>query len=226
MRVASTLILRVALLAVLCVTSTVAGAQRGRGAQPQRGAAPQGRGRGASATASRVQRRTYLFTPTNEQMVYAVYVSPNVKLDKPSPLVIVLHGLNAEPMGFLPQVADAVPNSGYIMGNSMGGAGAIHLGIKHRDIWAAVGARAAAIRSWIHSPKELEPARDLPMVLVHGDADRLVPVEQARQWAAEMKALKMTYEYHELKGVGHGVDPEGVRAIFKFFDAHSKPAGR
>jgi predicted esterase len=104
----------------------------------------------------------------------------------------------------------------------MGGAGAIHLGIKHRDIWAAIGARAPAIRSWIHTPSELEPARALPMILVHGDADRLVPVEQSRRWAAAMKTLNMTHEYVELAGVGHGVDQAGVRAIFSFFDRHSR----
>jgi predicted esterase len=220
-------------------------------------------------------------------MEYPVYVSPTVDLTRDNALVIVLHGLNTNPVAFLPRVSNAVPNSNYIMaapmgyntqgwygangangigrdrahgtpanlgelseqdvmnvldlmrkefridpnriyifGNSMGGAGAIHLGIKHRGLWAAVGARAPAIRTWIHTPSELAAARELPMVLVHGDADRSVPVALSREWAEEMKALKMTYEYHELPGVGHGVDGEGVRRIFSFFDKHSKSARR
>lgn len=257
---------------------------QGRG----RGEGGRGRGgRGQSVTAQRVERRTYLFTPTNERMEYAVYVSPRVRLDQPSPLVIVLHGLNANPIGWLPQVANAVPSTEYILaapmgysaqgwygangangigqgrqrgspanlgelsemdvmnvlaimrrdfnvdsnrvyifGNSMGGAGAIHLGLKHRHIWAAVGARAPAIRTWHHTPAELEQAGNLPMVLVHGDADRLVPVALSRQWAAKMKELNMTYEYHELRGVGHGVDQVGVRLVFQFFDKHSRAARR
>jgi predicted peptidase len=111
----------------------------------------------------------------------------------------------------------------YLLGQSMGGAGALHLGIKFRDIWAAVGASAPAIRTNLHTPDELAPARQVPMILVHGDADELVPVANTRPWAEKMKALKMTYEYHELRGVGHNAIADGGRAIFAFFKAHVKP---
>jgi predicted peptidase len=111
----------------------------------------------------------------------------------------------------------------YLLGQSMGGAGALYLGIKHRDIWAAVGASAPAIRTNLHSPDELEPARHVPMILVHGDADSLVPVGNTRPWAEQMKALKMTYEYHELRGVGHNAIQDGARFIFAFFKKHVKP---
>jgi hypothetical protein len=41
-----------------------------------------------------------------------------------------------------------------------------------------------------------------------------------------MKALKMTYEYHELRGVGHGAMQAGAHHIFKFFAKHSKPQAK
>jgi predicted peptidase len=111
----------------------------------------------------------------------------------------------------------------YLLGQSMGGAGALYLGIKHRDIWAAVGASAPAIRTNLHTPDELEPARHVPMILVHGDADALVPVANTRPWAEKMKALEMTYEYRELRGVGHNAIQDGGRFIFAFFKKHVKP---
>jgi dipeptidyl aminopeptidase/acylaminoacyl peptidase len=113
----------------------------------------------------------------------------------------------------------------YLAGQSMGGAGALFLGIKHRTLWAAVAASAPAIQTQLHTPSDLEQAVDMPMILIHGDADPAVPVEQSRQWAAKMKSLGMTFEYHELRGGGHSdAIRQGARFIFKFFDKHVKPA--
>lgn len=39
-----------------------------------------------------------------------------------------------------------------------------------------------------------------------------------------MKALGMTYAYHELRNVGHGALRDGAHYIFKFFAKHSKPS--
>ena len=112
----------------------------------------------------------------------------------------------------------------YLAGHSMGGAGALFLGIKHKDIWAAVSASAPAIRTNLHTPAELEQATDMPFILIHGDADTAVPVEQTRDWAAKMKALKMTYEYREIRGGTHASTlPLGAPFTFKFFD--SAPQG-
>jgi predicted esterase len=41
----------------------------------------------------RAQQRTYLFTDTNEQMPYAVFVSSKVSKDRKNPLIVSLHGL-------------------------------------------------------------------------------------------------------------------------------------
>jgi poly(3-hydroxybutyrate) depolymerase len=41
----------------------------------------------------RVQQRTYLFTETNEQLPYALFVSSKVSKDKKNPLIVSLHGL-------------------------------------------------------------------------------------------------------------------------------------
>ena len=71
----------------------------------------------------------------------------------------------------------------------MGGAGALFLGIKHQDIWAAVAASAPAVRTERHTQAELEQAKGMPLILIQGDADRAVPVEETRQWAAKARDL-------------------------------------
>lgn len=112
----------------------------------------------------------------------------------------------------------------YLAGHSMGGAGALHLGIKHKDIWAAVGASAPAIRTEYQKPADLERAREMPMILIHGDADTAVHVSGSRLWAEKMKALEMTYEYREIHGGTHGDTLErAARDMFKFFDKYVKP---
>jgi predicted peptidase len=75
----------------------------------------------------------------------------------------------------------------YLLGQSMGGAGALHLGTKYPDIWAAVGATAAAVVDG--DSLDLENARSVPFILVHGKADRAVPIDVSRRLANRMDAL-------------------------------------
>ena len=116
----------------------------------------------------------------------------------------------------------------YLMGHSMGGAGSIYLGVKHASIWAAIGAEAPATAPAGLTPESfsLEPAKHIPMIIVQGDMDTLVPVAGARLWIEKMKELKMTYEYVEVPGGDHGsVLTTGAPDIFAFFAKHTK-AGR
>lgn len=256
-----------------------AGIPQGRG---RMGAPPRGRGPATSASAGRIESRTYVLEETAETMTYHVFVSTKVDRTKPGPLLIALHGLGNPPERWLPRITDAAQKAGYIVaapmgytvtgwygangpgrpvgstsvgalsekdvmnvldlmkqefhiddrriylaGHSMGGAGALFLGIKHKAIWAAVGASAAAIRTNLHTPVDLEQAVDLPIVFMHGDADQSVPVDLTREWVAKAKALKMTSEYHEIRGAGHGDSlDKGAHLLFQFFDKHVKPAAR
>ena len=109
----------------------------------------------------------------------------------------------------------------YLLGQSMGGAGALHLGVKYRQIWAAVGATAPAAGSL--SPASLENATDVPMILVHGDADQSVSVTQTRRWADKLRELRMKYEYYEIPGGGHrDAIIVGASRVFAFFDKNSR----
>ena len=107
----------------------------------------------------------------------------------------------------------------YLFGHSMGGGGVWHLGIKHPDLWAALAPVSPAIYT---SPTALEAIKDVPVIVVQGEADRIVNVNMTRQWVATMKALGMTYSYVEVPGGDHTSvierSPANMRKIFDFFD--------
>jgi predicted peptidase len=119
------------------------------------------------------------------------------------------------------------PNRTYLMGHSMGGAGTMYLGVKYASIWAAIGAEAPATAPAGMTPDtfSLEPAKNVPMMIVQGDMDTLVPVAGARLWIEKMKELKIPHEYVEVAGGDHGsVLTTGAPDIFGFFAKHTKAA--
>jgi dipeptidyl aminopeptidase/acylaminoacyl peptidase len=63
----------------------------------------------------------------------------------------------------------------------------------------------------------------VPMLVVQGDADTAVPVDNTRMWVETMKELGLDHEYLELPRAGHGtVISQGMPEIFAFFEKHSK----
>ena len=112
----------------------------------------------------------------------------------------------------------------YLIGQSMGGAGTWHIGMKYPDIWAALAPMAPAIYS---SPDALVSARDLPVMVVMGDADEAVDVDVTRRWVAKMDELGMNYEYIEVAGGTHfSAGRQNIAKVFEFLDKHRKDAPR
>ena len=63
----------------------------------------------------------------------------------------------------------------------------------------------------------------MPVLVVQGDADTAVPVENTRKWIAAMKDRKMNYKYNEAPSGTHGsVIATGMPDIFAFFDPHKQ----
>jgi len=112
----------------------------------------------------------------------------------------------------------------YIMGHSMGGAGALYLGSKYPKMFAAVAAEAPAA-FWQTRKETLQPMKDakVPVMIVHGDIDEVVPVTNSHAWVDVMKELKMNYEFVEQPGITHGpVIESGLKPIYEFFAKHKK----
>lgn len=108
----------------------------------------------------------------------------------------------------------------YLIGQSMGGGGTWHIGSKYPDIWAALAPMAPAV---YRSPDELVAARDLPVMVVMGDADESVDVDVTRQWVAKMEELGMEYEYIEVPGGTHfSAGRDNIDKVFEFLSRHAR----
>jgi predicted esterase len=184
----------------------------GRGAGPGAAAGEAGAGAGAArggAPAGGRGNSTVLGTPNN--------VSQMSEKDVMNVLDMMRKEFNVD------------ENRIYIMGHSMGGAGAMYLGVKHASIWAGIGAMAPATAPAGINPNNypLVPAKNIPFVIVQGDQDTLVPVAGARLWIDKMKELGITHQYVEVAGGDHGsVLTTGMADIFGFFAKHSKNSAR
>jgi len=114
----------------------------------------------------------------------------------------------------------------YLTGHSMGGAGTLYLGSKHADIWAAIAPVAPAAFAMTENRAEILEklkAAGVPVMVVHGRDDELVPVDLARTWVETMEEIGLEHEYVELPGVTHGpVITASQEHIYAFFDKHSK----
>ncbi len=74
------------------------------------------------------------------------------------------------------------------------------------------------------SPVTYATADDPPILTLHGDADKLVPVEQAQILDAKLKEVGITHELKILTGQGHGFSGAAVKeaddATWAFLEEH------
>ena len=118
------------------------------------------------------------------------------------------------------------PKRIYLTGHSMGGAGALFLGSKHADLWAAIAPVAPASFMMNNTRAEiLGKIRDagVPVLLITGDADEVVPPANTRLWAETLKELGMDHVYLEQPGITHGpVITSSQKEIYDYFSRHVK----
>lgn len=104
-------------------------------------------------------------------------------------LQILKHTLENEPID-----ADRV----YLTGLSMGGYGTWDLAARHPDLFAAVAPICGG-----GDPRTADTLAELPVWVVHGDADPAVSVERSRSMVAALREAGGNPIYVELPGVGH-----------------------
>lgn len=106
----------------------------------------------------------------------------------------------------------------YLVGHSMGAIGTWKVAAKYPDIWAAI-----APISGNGVPATLERLKNVPAIVVHGDADSTVNVEGSRTMVTKAKELGIEVKYIEVPGGSHdGVVGPNYEAIFDFLAAHKK----
>ena len=108
----------------------------------------------------------------------------------------------------------------FLMGHSMGGAGAMYLGEKYAPIWAAVACIAG-----FGSPDPKGKLKDTPLYFTAGSQDTLGAM--GRTTAEQLKAAGLDVQWKELPGLDHGSIIAGsMPDVFKFFNEHPKKSGR
>lgn len=58
-----------------------------------------------------------------------------------------------------------------------------------------------------------------PVLLIHGDADEMVPVSDLPKAAQALRAAGFDTHAHVCRGLGHGIDPEGLTLALQFLRA-------
>lgn len=116
-------------------------------------------------------------------------------------------------------LADLAVDSTRVMlwGHSMGGGGTYHMASRHPGRFKALAVVAPAPPP---SREALQAIGDVPILVIHGDADDTVPVAGSRLTVAMMRERGMRHEYDEVPGGDHGRivsrDPAIVDRVFAF----------
>jgi pimeloyl-ACP methyl ester carboxylesterase len=112
----------------------------------------------------------------------------------------------------------------YLMGHSLGGAGTYYLGGKYKDIWAGLAPISGA--GGITDAAAAERFKGVPMLIMHGDKDSIVPVATSRRAVLALEAVGAPHVYLEFPGMDHEFwirrGAEHMEKVFLFFSMLSK----
>jgi phospholipase/carboxylesterase len=95
-----------------------------------------------------------------------------------------------------------------IMGFSQGAMISLFTGLRHIAAPRAILAFSGALIAPESLAKEL--SNHAPVLLVHGEADEVVPVARSRDAEAALKAAAVPVEAHYIPRLGHGIDDTGL----------------
>lgn len=106
------------------------------------------------------------------------------------------------------------PTALALVGFSQGTMMALHAGLRRATAPAAI----VGYSGLLAAPQDFDPpvfAKQIrckpPVLLVHGTHDDLIPSAALFHAAQILAALEIPVEWHLSAGVGHGIDPEGLR---------------
>lgn len=104
-----------------------------------------------------------------------------------------------------------------LFGFSQGTMMALHVGLRRRQQPAAVVGFSGALVDPAGLADEI--ACRPPVLLIHGDADPVVPVQALHATAEILQAVGVPVERDVRPGLGHGIDPDGLAKAAAFLQA-------
>lgn len=110
---------------------------------------------------------------------------------------------------------DMLPEQMALFGFSQGTMMALHVAPRRDDTLAGV----VAFSGRLLGPELLpdEAVSRMPVLLVHGEADEVVPVQSLPEAAEALQAAGFRDVYaHVMKGTGHGIAPDGLEVALAF----------
>ncbi len=108
-----------------------------------------------------------------------------------------------------------------LVGFSQGTMAAIHVALRRERACAAVVGYSGALLGAEQLAEEIKSRP--PVLLVHGHADEIVPVQAMSQARAVLQAHGVPVEAHERPGLGHGIDEFGLEAGARFLSRALAP---
>ncbi len=112
-------------------------------------------------------------------------------------------------------------NRVYLIGHSMGGYGSWSIAVNNPDLFAAIAPIAGG-----GSPStvgKLKAITHISWIVIHGDKDPTVPVEESRKMVKVGKELGIEIKYIEVPGGNHtDIAVPAFKDIFDWFDAHKR----
>jgi len=142
-------------------------------------------------------------------------------------------GVNAAAPG-LNQFLDAelarrqLPGSALaLVGFSQGTMMALHVGLRRAVAPKAI----VGYSGMLVLPQDVDPDKfpleirsKPPVLLIHGERDDLIPAQALFAAAQALAAFEVPVEWHLSPGIGHGIDPEGLRQGGEFLARRFKAA--
>ena len=105
-----------------------------------------------------------------------------------------------------------------LVGFSQGAMMALHVGLRRARPVAAILAYSGALVGLVALAAEIRSRP--PVMLVHGDADPVVPFAALAAARAGLEAVGVAVEAHARPGLGHGIDEAGVELGAGFLARH------
>ncbi|MGL5446348.1 MAG: alpha/beta hydrolase [Rhabdaerophilum sp.] len=101
------------------------------------------------------------------------------------------------------------PSQLALVGFSQGAMMALHVGLRRPVSPGAIVAYSGHLVGGEHLKEQA--SNKPPILLVHGDQDNVIPVDALFDAMTSLGKAEIPCQWHLSMGVGHGIDPEGLR---------------